>query len=94
MYYPKTNFTEQIMRKASETLSLTYGTDVRPVDTIEALNNGTREGGMYGVQFDGLSTSDEVMDNIKNLSILILYNQSYSDLPNFLAMYNEEKFAK
>lgn len=94
VYYPRTNFTEQIMRKASETLSLTYGTDVRPVDTIEALNNGTREGGMYGVQFDGLSASDEAMDNIKNLSILILYNQSYSDLPNFLAMYNEEKFAK
>lgn len=34
------------------------------------------------------------MSNIKNLSILILYNQSYADLPNFLAMYNEEKFAK
>ena len=31
---------------------------------------------------------------MKNLSVLILYNQSYSDLPNFLSMYNEEKFAK
>ena len=94
VYYPKTAFTEEIMRIASETLDLEYGTDVRPVDSLETLNNGTREGGMYGVQFEGLSPGGTNMNNIKNLSILILYNQSYSDLPNFLAMYNEEKFAK
>ena len=45
---------------------------------------------IYAVEFDANFTSMDPLSIVRNMSMLILYNQSYIDLPNFYNMYNED----
>ncbi|CAL6059953.1 ABC_transporter family protein [Hexamita inflata] len=88
-YYPKNEITSKIMDTTMRTLN---NINYIGYDSIEDFQKQKIK--LFSVEFQAdFSPNQQIDQIIKRLSIVIQYNQSYVDMPNFYSIYGDEKFA-